>query len=471
MSIGKTTNFYPSSKKDRVETLTKDNMIANKLIRNDTNTASLSRKKTPLPNDLIKENKQDEKWYKNLVLPLIFAPLLLLGAVAGLSKIYKTSLINEKNITKDYLLPNIGRIITINDDNQLVLYLLVHEPTKKNLFAAVGVFVASITAFLMKNTFDGIKQIWFKKQQANINYEKEKKLISIKTRCFSGKNQITRNLLEQAAEELNLNIPQINKPKTDCFKTFKNFILPTSFKGQNNKISTDEKNTPSKKPLLNSALALIAIGLGIILTRSTFKNIGAIAKHIEKIKGEAEKSIKKDFVKIPEEEINKMLLESNMSDDAKLFIMKQWKKFNNKDSILDSAPEYNWGTHGKTSFSSVVTDTTSFIYTYIINPTPQTRNLAILLGSSAGIGYVGGKSLETFKEVQIEKANAKTEIDFQDKLVQVELKNFYEKKKSYIQPLMDDYRQKLKLPYTAEQLKRIKENILLEIKNGPPFVY
>ena len=129
------------------------------------------------------------------------------------------------------------------------------------------------------------------------------------------------------------------------------------------------------------------------------------------------------------------------------------------------------GIPGKTSFSSVVSDVTSFIYTYILNPTPQTGNLALLLCSSSALGYLGEKTVEGVKEAQVEKANAKTEVELQDRLVQVELKNFYKKKDSYIQPIMNDYKEKLKNSFSKEEVKKMKENVLSEIKNGPPCVY
>jgi hypothetical protein len=239
--------------------------------------------------------------------------------------------------------------------------------------------------------------------------------------------------------------------------------------------SESDKNSKEKnsigKAVLYAALGAATVGLSILFTKSILKNIGSIAKHLEKAKNEAQQKLSKNLTNLPESKINETLTKSNISDETKHFVMKEWRKINGKDSVFESAPEMIGGIPGKTSFSSVVSHVTSFIYTYILNPTPQTKNLALLLCSSSVLEYVGQKTVEGVKEAQVEKANAKTEVELQDRLVQVELKNFYKKKDSYIQPIMNDYKEKLKNSFSKEEVKKMKENVLSEIKNGPPFVY
>ena len=69
------------------------------------------------------------------------------------------------------------------------------------------------------------------------------------------------------------------------------------------------------------------------------------------------------------------------------------------------------------------------------------------------------------------KENAKTEYNLQDRLVNVELNNFSAKKSSVIEPLMDEFRKQARSGKDKQELKTRAENILCEIKNGPPFVY
>lgn len=79
--------------------------------------------------------------------------------------------------------------------------------------------------------------------------------------------------------------------------------------------------------------------------------------------------------------------------------------------------------------------------------------------------------MEAVKEAQVIKENAKIELDLQKRLVSVELKNFETKKRSVIEPMMDEFRIQAMNGKDKNELKTRAENILYEIKNGPPFVY
>ena len=52
-----------------------------------------------------------------------------------------------------------------------------------------------------------------------------------------------------------------------------------------------------------------------------------------------------------------------------------------------------------------------------------------------------------------------------------ELRNFKSKKDAAIKPLVDEFYKQLQNGKDKEELKTMAENILNEIKNGPPFVY
>ncbi len=171
------------------------------------------------------------------------------------------------------------------------------------------------------------------------------------------------------------------------------------------------------------------------------------------------------------EELDKVLIDTKISDKAKDYVRNEWGKIHSPSGFAPT-PELIAGTRGKTGFSSVVlAEASSFIYTWLINKNPQTQTLATVMCSAAALGYIGKKTVEGIKEVKVEKVNANTEVELQDRLVQVDLKNFYAKKKSYVEPFMDDFKEKIKTPRSKEELKRMKENILTEIKSGPPFVY
>ena len=62
-------------------------------------------------------------------------------------------------------------------------------------------------------------------------------------------------------------------------------------------------------------------------------------------------------------------------------------------------------------------------------------------------------------------------LDLQKRLVSTELRNFKAKKESAIEPLCEEFFTQKAQGKSSEELKTIADNILFEIKNGPPFVY
>ena len=93
-----------------------------------------------------------------------------------------------------------------------------------------------------------------------------------------------------------------------------------------------------------------------------------------------------------------------------------------------------------------------------------------MAGVSAA-SYIAQEGSDALKEVAVMKENANTELDLQKRLVEVEIKNFKAKKESAIAPLIEEFERKRKDGKAPEELKVMADNILLEIKNGPPFVY
>ena len=80
--------------------------------------------------------------------------------------------------------------------------------------------------------------------------------------------------------------------------------------------------------------------------------------------------------------------------------------------------------------------------------------------------------MDAVKEVTVLKENAKTELDLRKRLVDVEIRNFKSKKESAINPLIDNFNKQVQSGNkTQEELKQIADNILMETKNGPPYVY
>ena len=86
-------------------------------------------------------------------------------------------------------------------------------------------------------------------------------------------------------------------------------------------------------------------------------------------------------------------------------------------------------------------------------------------------GYSIKKAIEGIKEAAVIKENKNTEKQLQERLIDTEIRNFKSKKESAIEPLMNEFNARLNEGAGKEELKNMADNILLEIKNGPPFVY
>ena len=126
----------------------------------------------------------------------------------------------------------------------------------------------------------------------------------------------------------------------------------------------------------------------------------------------------------------------------------------------------------KITYFSHVNDYLSFFYDWLMNPkNPQFKNLFFGIAGISALAYAGEAAAEAVKEVQVKKYNAEIELDLQNRLVSTELRNFKAKKESAIEPLCDEFFIQKEQGKSKEELKIIADNILFEIKNGPPFVY
>ena len=93
------------------------------------------------------------------------------------------------------------------------------------------------------------------------------------------------------------------------------------------------------------------------------------------------------------------------------------------------------------------------------------------MATVSGTSYIAQQSADALKEVAVLKENANTELNLQKRLVDVEINNFKAKKESAVAPLIEEFEHQRKEGKSPSELKVMADNILLEIKNGPPFVY
>ena len=404
---------------------TKEGVLVNSFFKeNDNCSPIILTQNQNLPEDLFAKKEKISKFpFKSPLMPLVLAPLFILGGLALFSAITRKILVNnmDKMVEK---IPDMGRNININKETIFNIHNFFQNPAPKTFLIGACVITATAIGFIMKNFVDGLKEIWVKKKEADIKRNLDEALISIETRSFSGKNQILRSMLSQKAQEMKQTIDTISFNGYNKMLFSKFAVNPAFEKKEGNKSKLSDKNWFYA---LLGAGTLLAAG---IFTGIIFKNYRAIAQKME---------------------ISKKVIE--------------------KSRIFKELPPECGGNVGKIGFNSFVNDITAFIYVFLSNPTAQTGGLLTGIYAASALGYLGEKTVEAIKEVKVKEANAETERQLQDRLVQVELKNFLTKKQSFVEPLIEEFNKQAGKNKNRQDLQRLSENLLCEIRNGPPFIY
>ena len=458
----------------------KDNQESDCVSLNDTMDTLVISKNTKMPQKLYEQDKARKSLF-----PISAIALGVMGAIAGVAGLVHHS--SKVNLTMDSLkrVPPTVRNVAINDETIQALYRIVECPNYKTIQAGCGVFALTAMAFMGKTFFDGFKEVWVKKREADIQKNLQERLIDIETQSFGGKIQITRSMLSQKAIELSryLNYEPDSHVKTR--ETFK----ALGFEGINpNSAVRQEKEKNSGFTYMLAGVATLAgiVGLGFLSLKLLTKSKGHLEKFVSDAKNEISTIVKKSTdetqkqdivnlenlfktVEASEEEIREFLKPMNW--DKKEEYIKRISKEIGK-STVDANIYCGGGKTPKPAFYSHVNDYRAFLYNYLLD-TDNAQFKALFLGTTGltAFGY-GGKLLgDAVKEVQVKKYNADTEAELQQRLVSTELKNFKSKKDAAIQPLMDEFYKQVRAGKPKEELKVMADNILLEIKNGPPYVY
>jgi len=448
-----------------------DNLIMNR----DRSNPLLSSPK--LPDELTTPQKKENNNEKTL-LKMISVPLGILGAgvlvTAAAASVFRGGL--PKNLPKKLpvgeLPPNIGTNTNLLSESELATYRFIRNPSTKSLLGAAAVYTFGAGASVLKNTVDGIKEIWVKQQQANINRNYQEGMIDVENRSFSGKKQIIRYMLNKNEKELG----NFNKMQNVSFTGSR----------ENDKNPEQPKINPSQ--LLIGALAIAGSGLLMVLSIKNIKRIGkdissSVTDLRETFAGRLKNTeinprpeeldnvannISQQFINldiVKPDEVKGILGQTALSDELQKAIFK-------KATTPYAKTHPSQGIDGKRTIFSIVNDASGFLYDFILEPNKIKGALFAGLASITGLSYVGTKFVEANKEVRVEKAKADIDLDMNDKLVRVQLKNFKTKKESAVEPLIRDYKDFAKCPKTPKDvLKTTYNGIFEEIKNGPPFVY
>jgi len=473
------------SQKKKAEA-TKEGVVVNELIKEPKNVDM-----NDLYNSLVISNdaKMPEKLYESKytkeksIIPISLISTGVMAAMALVSLIAKKSAKANLTIKTTQKLPSLTRNLAMNQETHQAMYQMVQCPNQKTILAAVGILTISSMGFMGKMFIDGFKDIWVKKREADIQKNLQENLVAVETQSFSGKIQIIRGMLSEKAREFNeyLSFKRENPP------AFRQFNSNLKFMGKPN--AQNDKKPDNVKYFAIGALTLAAIaGLGYISIRNLRVGKKYLEQYIDKSKSKISEIVTNSNKN--SHEADKINLKNMLQaiDASPKYIQDELAKLNwekgEKEKFIDeisfqtkkstALAERALGGDGtpKPAFYSHVNDYRAFLYNWLLDTSnPLFRNLFFGITGITALGY-GGKSLgEAVKDVQVKKINAQTEFELQQRLVATELRNFKAKKDAAINPLCDEFYVQLQGGKEKEELKIIAENILFEVKNGPPFVY
>lgn len=431
--------------------------------------------------------EKEEKKNKGL-LYLAVASTGIMGFFGAFTLMIKRFAEKKFESSQEYLLPGITRNHCINDEIHQSIFSMIQSPNRKTILASLGVITLASMALLAKNFVDGFKDVWVKRQEADIQKNLQENLIAVETQSFSGKIQIIRSMLAYKAkmfskeiEEKQNNISFTSNDKQDNDNRNKNLMLWTLGAITMTAIVGfgyfAMKNIRKSEEFLKKGLKNTEDGIkNIIEEFNSKKPLGRVEGHNgELLTGkEAYKHLIENMLdsiyatpKQVEEYVSKMNLEPA---EKEAFIEHLKSSMNQATEKVNSA--IGGSGRNKITYFSHVNEYLSFFYDWLMNPkNPQFKNLFFGITGISALSYIGTKATEAVKDVQVKKYTADIELDLQKRLVSTELRNFKAKKESAIEPLCDEFMAQKSGGKSVEELKVLADNILFEIKNGPPFVY
>lgn len=442
---------------------------------------------SPIPADLDENNKPETKSFnmKKALTPVLLATVGILGGIAGLSVLLK---ISAKAKLKA---PDLALNMNIKDEPLFSAYMALRNPNAKTIAGAAGVFAISGITLAFKNLIDGVKEIWIKKRESDIQRDLQEQLIETETKVFSGKLQVERNVLGEAAQYFDKVFNRQNKTSAEKLKVPNAFKSMSSFSGNSASKTTETNSEKHKKDILYGLALLGTTAACAVMGKITFKNLkqtteiaGNYTKEftenaIELIEKSAERNAPEDLETVSElfekicakpEVIKETLTKMKVSEDEIKKIIDNVEK--SKKSIFADAPTALGGITQKIQYYCYLDEDRGHLYNMIMHP--ENAFLRYLFIASSGISatsYIAKQCADAIKAVTVNKENANTELSLQNRLIDVEIKNFKSKKDCAVNPLLEEFNRKKEEGLPEEELKNMADNILIEIKNGAPFVY
>ena len=439
-------------------------------------TLVISQNEIKLPEKLAeKESKKDRGLY--YIAGASLGGMALLGGFTALMKNFSKKKLDS---TKDYLLPGITRNHCINDEVHQSIFSMIQSPNRRTILAAIGVITLGAMAFMAKTFIDGYRDVWIKKREADIQKNLQENLIEVETQAFSGKMQIIRSMLSSKAKMFSENLQPSFKGREKEDKTSNLSLVALGVLTLGGIFSLGYfamRNIRKSEEFIKTGINNTKEGLNNIIKDF---NSGVVINNVENHNGQVlsgkdaykhiiENMLESIYAKPAEieEYVNKM----NLSTVEKGEFIKHLKSSMNQATEKVNSAIGGSG-RNKITYFSHVNDYLSFFYDWLMNPkNPQFKNLFIGISGVSALAYGGKTASEAIKDVQVKKYSADVELDLQKRLVATELRNFKAKKDSAIEPLCEEFFAQKARGKSPEELKIMADNILFEIKNGPPFVY
>ncbi len=441
-------------------------------------------------NGTIKKSENESSFdTKKAIKPLLIGTSLIVGGCFAISAILKKSskaLLTTANFEH---LPDLAINMNIKEEPQFAIYRAIRDPNFKNLFGAAAVFLMSGITIACKNFVEGAKEVWTKKQSADIEKNLQENLIEVETNAFSGKLKVVNDIMQNNVKYFD-EVINNRKEKASTPEVFSGFL---SFKGEDkDKEPSKQNNTILNKNLKYAALIGGVIAGAVILGKLSISNLkktieytnkyanNYTEKTIDAINGISNKADKNDLPKVIEflksicakpDYIKEVAKKYNLSGDEVQKIIHAVEE--SKKTIFADAPTALGGIPQKVQYYCYIDENRGHLYNWILNP--KNKFTKLIFGAftlSSAIGYLFKQGMDAIKEVTVMKENAKTELDLRKRLVDVEIANFKAKKESATTPLIENFeKHAIDGSKSKEELKQLADNILIEIKNGPPYVY
>lgn len=438
--------------------------------------------KLELPHQEEKASNQEKSFdFKKALKPALIASGVALGGlllISGSVNKYSKIMADKNDIVRP---GDLARNINILEEPHFAAYRMLRDPNAKNVAGFIGVCLMSAVTLISKNLVDGVKEIWIKKQNCDIEHNLQESLIQVEAEAFSGKLNVVNTLLSDTTNYFKSVLSSNNSVDKPNFKSF------LSFKGNVKNESKEEKNN-LKTILTIGAGVLGFVGLSFLLFKNyqkTLKNLETFVQKFEhneissKIINATENPDKTSAIK-ELKDIFKVINATQKTMEENLAKVKGISPEEIQDVIKEvsqaqiyaQAPEALGGISEKIQYYCYINEERGHLYNWILNPENKfNKYLFLCFSAISAIGYIGKQSVDAIKDVIVNRENSKSELSLKKRLVNTEINNFKAKKLSAINPLIDNFIRQLEQGKPKEELKQMAENILIEIKNGPPYVY